>query len=885
MSIVTIDFGDLEFFEKCGGGAFGSVYRARWRSQDKEVAVKKLLSLGDEASVLSVLSHKHIIKFFGAVNSKPNFCLVTEYAAQGCLFDYLAKTKLNFDQILKWSTDIALAINYLHNEAPVKVIHRDLKSKNVVICSNLCIKICDFGTSRFHTNTTKMSMVGTYPWMAPEVIQSLPVSEGCDTFSYAVILWELLTQEVPFKGLEGVQVAWLVVVNGERLTIPTTCPAKFANLMKKCWLADPKKRPNFREVLTELKSMGSDASLQRETDSFIEQKKIWCSEIEGTLSKLKKIERDLTEKERELRERELRLQEREKEMDELHSMSKVLDKHDVNSWTESDVSLWLRQVAQNSGHKDLVMYVPLFLDNHITGRRLVLLTEENLRALGVESFGHKMELVEQIEHLRSESESMRHFPPLQAQLPNGYSLMNGIVNNQQSQQLSLVLLFGNHCRMGQSTQEPKWKMFVEIDGEETALLLIKSVSFLIKSSNELQVLNQPPFVMDRWHTSTVGSTPSVECVVNYESDVKKPRTTKHLHTVFLQDGGSTVTKNVQLTLKQSAVGPNEKISNRLETVHSESPTPTSSSSSSRRSSFTSPPQPLLNAVRPKLECLDPFPETWAQKVAFRNSLSPTKRPQEHHQKVVPSASVSPLKSSPPSRSPWSGSASSQSHKGYSSPWDASWISESRTKPRSASSSSDTSQCSAHDPKTNYNKQWSQGRGDRGRGGRGWRQWNQGFQRSVSDSNYATRSPNYKNNKVLNERSTASEGAGRSSSKTGKVFSKQPTPQRKTTERESGGLNEKANSSSTECREEDTGESGQEQNSENGSWCTVLPRRRSVNDPRTFNDPKVTGHPEGNQRQRSYRGRGEGGRSNRGRGKRGRGNFDPRGRGRGGAGRI
>lgn len=50
MAYVTIDFNDLEFFEKCGGGAFGSVYRARWKSQDKEVAVKKLLSLGKEAS-------------------------------------------------------------------------------------------------------------------------------------------------------------------------------------------------------------------------------------------------------------------------------------------------------------------------------------------------------------------------------------------------------------------------------------------------------------------------------------------------------------------------------------------------------------------------------------------------------------------------------------------------------------------------------------------------------------------------------------------------------------------------------------------------------------------------------------------------------------------
>ncbi|KAJ7370422.1 hypothetical protein OS493_032312 [Desmophyllum pertusum] len=381
MAYVTVDFDDLEFFEKCGGGAFGSVYRARWKSQDREVAVKKLLSLGKEASILSMLSHRHIIKFFGAVNSKPNFCLVTEYAAKGCLYDHLTNNGLNFDQILRWSTEIALGINYLHNEAPVKVIHRDLKSKNVVICSNMTIKICDFGTSRFLANTTKMSLVGTYPWMAPEVIQSMPISEACDTFSYAVVLWEMLTQEVPFKGILGVQVAWLVVVEEERLTIPSSCPGKFSKLMNKCWLTDPKERPNFQEILTELKLMGGDALLQQETDSFIKQKKEWSVEIEATLSRLKKLEKDLTGKEKELHEREVRILEKEKEINELQSVSKVLNKHDVNAWTENDVCLWLQQVAQNSGHRDLIMYVPLFQDNHITGRRLILLTEENLKAL------------------------------------------------------------------------------------------------------------------------------------------------------------------------------------------------------------------------------------------------------------------------------------------------------------------------------------------------------------------------------------------------------------------------------------------------------------------------------------------------------------------------
>lgn len=64
MSYVTIDFDDLEFFEKCGGGAFGSVYRARWKSQDKEVAIKKLLSLGNEASSIYNLDFSLTYKIY-----------------------------------------------------------------------------------------------------------------------------------------------------------------------------------------------------------------------------------------------------------------------------------------------------------------------------------------------------------------------------------------------------------------------------------------------------------------------------------------------------------------------------------------------------------------------------------------------------------------------------------------------------------------------------------------------------------------------------------------------------------------------------------------------------------------------------------------------------
>ncbi|XP_041804891.1 mitogen-activated protein kinase kinase kinase 20-like [Chelmon rostratus] len=309
-SFVQIKHEDLLFYENCGGGSFGSVYRALWISQDKEVAVKKLLKIDKEAEILSVLSHKNIIQFYGAVLESPNYGIVTEYASEGSLYEYLSSEQseeMDMEQIMTWAIQIAKGMHYLHAEAPVKVIHRDLKSRNVVMTADRVLKICDFGASKFLSHTTHMTVVGTFPWMAPEVIQSLPVSETCDTYSYGVVLWEMLTREVPFKGFEGLQVAWLVVEKQERLTIPTSCPASFAELMRKCWQADPKERPQFKQVLATLETMANDSRLPDQCNSFLHNKDQWRCEIESTLERLRKLERELYSKEKELEERERRL--------------------------------------------------------------------------------------------------------------------------------------------------------------------------------------------------------------------------------------------------------------------------------------------------------------------------------------------------------------------------------------------------------------------------------------------------------------------------------------------------------------------------------------------------------------------------------------------------
>uniref|UniRef100_A0A3P9ALE5 Protein kinase domain-containing protein n=1 Tax=Esox lucius TaxID=8010 RepID=A0A3P9ALE5_ESOLU len=478
-SFVQIKFDDIHFYENCGGGSFGSVYRARWISQDKEVAVKKLLKIENEAEILSVLSHRNIIQFYGAILEAPNYGIVTEYASGGSLYDYLSSAlseEMDLGQVMTWAMEIAKGMHYLHSEAPVKVIHRDLKSRNVVVTADKVLKICDFGASRFLAHTTHMSLVGTFPWMAPEVIQSLPVSETCDTYSYGVVLWEMLTREIPFKGLEGLQVAWLVVEKSERLTIPSSCPDSFAELMRKCWLTEPKERPMFKQIIATLESMANDSKLPEQCNSFLHNKAEWRCEIEATLERLKKLERDLSTKEQELKERERRLKMWERKLIE-----------QSNTPVSSSVAY------TREGTWGMQLYGDLFKENHITGKRLLLLTETDMRDLGVKSKGHIIHLKSEIEKLTNDYLGLFHFPPL--------------------------------------IKDCKWKMYMELDGDEVAITYIKDVTFNANRQDvELLKMTKPPFVMDKWVVG-LRTNQIVDCTVNYENAVRTPRCTRHSHPV------------------------------------------------------------------------------------------------------------------------------------------------------------------------------------------------------------------------------------------------------------------------------------------------------------------------------------------------------------------
>ncbi|TFJ85248.1 hypothetical protein NSK_003671 [Nannochloropsis salina CCMP1776] len=267
-----IDLDEILWGEVIGHGAFATVYRATVQGQD--VAVKKLVtqnnlpmaekSLRDfesEVALLRELHHPNIIAFVGTCVDP--VAVLTEFCHRGNLFMVVNEkgppyTEIAWSRRLSIAKGLAAGMEYLHSRDPI-LIHRDLKSLNVLLNRAWVVKITDFGLSRFkpHSLTDIMTMqCGTYHWMAPEVINSTQYTEKADVYSFGIILWEIAARAIPYEGLQPVQVVAAVINRKERPKLPEDCPEDYKALVRSCWAQEPGDRPGFVEVVARLAAMG-----------------------------------------------------------------------------------------------------------------------------------------------------------------------------------------------------------------------------------------------------------------------------------------------------------------------------------------------------------------------------------------------------------------------------------------------------------------------------------------------------------------------------------------------------------------------------------------------------------------------------------------------------
>lgn len=284
-----VSLSDFKKEHSIGQGAYAEVFLAihiptQMKTALKVLSAKKLEGPSAtyfvrEVMILASCQNPFLVQFLGYTDSYP-YCIVTQYIEHGTLYDALKHKEgsPNIDNTDK--TNIAMCIAYgmisLHKN---KIIHRDLKSLNILLDSNCLPKIIDFGISRFHGEENELvtSTIGTPHWMAPEMFNSTHYDNKVDVYAYGILLWEMLTEGTPFEGMNAFQIMSAVCQNNLRPELPENTPTGLANLINACWAPDPADRPDFVQIYNYFASLNAyfgedvDLSIVQDLADYISQ--------------------------------------------------------------------------------------------------------------------------------------------------------------------------------------------------------------------------------------------------------------------------------------------------------------------------------------------------------------------------------------------------------------------------------------------------------------------------------------------------------------------------------------------------------------------------------------------------------------------------------------
>ncbi|GAB9469578.1 Tkl protein kinase [Globisporangium polare] len=280
-------------------GAFGEVFDGMY--DGKKVAVKRLLperrqnieSLECfmlEVRMMASLNHPRVVTFIGvAWDAMKDLCIVSELMEHGDLRKVIQKWKQKGKSTewnatkLKIALHVAEALQYLHTLSPKKIIHRDLKSRNVLVDEKWDAKLSDFGVSRersAHMTRTLTANVGSSLWMAPEIMLGENYDEKADIFSFGVVLTELDTHLLPYhnvttpdgRHLPEPAILHMVVIGSVQAEFLGTSQADVVALGRQCLSLDPVARPSASELVHRLQTMLTEAATTavQEQQRFVE---------------------------------------------------------------------------------------------------------------------------------------------------------------------------------------------------------------------------------------------------------------------------------------------------------------------------------------------------------------------------------------------------------------------------------------------------------------------------------------------------------------------------------------------------------------------------------------------------------------------------------------
>ncbi|XP_075806319.1 protein-tyrosine kinase 2-beta isoform X3 [Microtus pennsylvanicus] len=273
-----------------GEGFFGEVYEGVYtihKGEKINVAVKtckkdctqdnkeKFMS---EAVIMKKLDHPHIVKLIGIIEEEPTW-IIMELYAYGELGHYLERNKnsLKVPTLVLYSLQVCKAMAYLES---INCVHRDIAVRNILVASPECVKLGDFGLSRYiEDEDYYKASVTRLPikWMSPESINFRRFTTASDVWMFAVCMWEILSfGKQPFFWLENKDVIG-VLEKGDRLPKPDLCPPVLYTLMTRCWDYDPSDRPRFTELvcsLSDIYQMEKDIAIEQERNARYRPPKI-----------------------------------------------------------------------------------------------------------------------------------------------------------------------------------------------------------------------------------------------------------------------------------------------------------------------------------------------------------------------------------------------------------------------------------------------------------------------------------------------------------------------------------------------------------------------------------------------------------------------------------